>query len=155
MRHYTRDLIMNHATATLIHSFTAPSPLLRKALLADAITSGLTGVLLILAANALGSPLGLPVGLLRWSGVILIPFAALVGWLQRQTRLQRPLVFAVVALNAVWALDSVILLFTGWVQPTALGEMFVLAQAGAVAVLAEFQFVGLRRSTYVEAHTRR
>jgi len=65
------------------------------------------------------------------------------------------LVFAVVACNAVWALDSVILLLTGWVQPTVLGEVIVLAQAVIVATLAELEFVGLRRSTLVEAHARR
>lgn len=69
--------------------------------------------------------------------------------------MQRPLVFAVVACNASWALDSVLLLFTGWIEPTLLGEVFVAGQAIIVAVLAELEFVGLRRSTLVEAHARR
>jgi hypothetical protein len=149
------DTIMTDATGTLITTFTTPSALLRKALLADAVLSGISALLMVPAASALGSPLGLPVGLLRWSGLILVPFVAFVAWLHRQTRVQRPLVFAVVACNAVWALDSVILLFTGWVQPTLLGEAFVLAQAAVVAVLAELELLGLRRSTLVEAYARR
>ena len=48
--------------------------------------------------------------------------------------------------NAVWSADSLLLLVTGWVQPTAAGTAFVIAQAVAVAVYAELQFVGLRRS---------
>jgi hypothetical protein len=52
-------------------------------------------------------------------------------------------------------LDSVLLLFTGWVEPTGLGEVFVIAQAVVVAVVAELELVGLRRSTLVEAHARR
>lgn len=146
---------MPNAPASLVTSFTTPSSLLRKALLADAVLSGLTGLLLLLAAGPLATPLGLPVGLLRWSGIILIPFASFVAWLRAQERTQRPLVFAVVACNALWALDSVLLLFTGWIEPTLVGEVFVIGQAVAVAVLAELEFVGLRRSTLVEAHARR
>jgi hypothetical protein len=147
---------MSDATTTsLVTSFTAPSPLLRKALLADALLSGITGLALALAAGSLATLLGLPIGLLRWSGVILIPFAAFVAWLGTRDRVQRPLVFAVVACNALWALDSVLLLLTGWVEPTILGEVFVLGQAAVVAVLAELEFFGLRRSTLVEAHARR
>jgi hypothetical protein len=146
---------MSNATTTLVTSFTTPSSLLRKALLADAVLSGLTGLLLVLAASPLATPLGLPVGLLRGSGILLVPFAAFVAWLRAQERIQRPLVFAVVACNALWALDSVLLLFTGWLEPTFPGEVFVAAQAIAVALLAELEFVGLRRSTLVEAYARR
>ena len=145
----------NATTTSLVTSFTAPSPLLRKALLADALLSGITGLALLLAAGPLATLEGLPVGLLRWSGIILIPFAAFVAWLGTRERVQRPLVFAVVACNALWALDSVLLLVTGWVEPTILGEAFVLGQAAVVAVLAELEFLGLRRSTLVEAHARR
>jgi hypothetical protein len=145
----------NTTTTSLVTSFTAPSPLLRKALLADALLSGITGLVLLLAAGPLATLEGLPVGLLRWSGIILIPFAAFVAWLGTRERVQRPLVFAVVACNALWALDSVLLLVTGWVEPTILGEVFVLGQAAVVAVLAELEFFGLRRSTLVEAHARR
>ena len=145
----------NATTTSLVTSFTAPSPLLRKALLADALLSGITGLALLLAAGPLATLEGLPVGLLRWSGFILIPFAAFVAWLGTRERVQRPLVFAVVACNALWALDSVLLLVTGWVEPTILGEVFVLGQAAVVAVLAELEFTGLRRSTLVEAHARR
>ncbi len=135
-------------------SFTTPSSLLRKALLADTVLSGLTGLLLVLAAGPLAAPLGLPVGMLRWSGIILIPFAAFVARVRAQERIQRPLVFAIVACNALWALDSVLLLFTGWIEPTLPGEVFVAGQAIVVAMLAELEFVGLRRSTGVEARAR-
>jgi len=145
---------MTNATTTLVTSFTTPSPLLRKALLADAVLTGITGLLLAFAASALASPLGLPVGLLRWSGIILIPFATFLARLRGQERVQRPLVFAVVACNVLWALDSVLIVLIGWIEPTVLGEVFVIGQAVVVAVLAELEFVGLRRSTLVQAHAR-
>jgi hypothetical protein len=53
----------------------------------------------------------------------------------------------VIALNALWVIDSVALLFTGWVQPALFGYAFVLAQAAAVAVLAELEYLGLQRAT--------
>ena len=56
---------MSNATTTnLVTRFTTPSSLLRKALLADAMLSGITGLALALAAAPLASPLGLAVGLL-------------------------------------------------------------------------------------------
>ncbi len=122
--------------------------------LPDAILSGIAGLLLILGATPLTSLLGLPVGLLRGSGLILIPFTAGVAWLGTRDRLRRPLVFAVVACNALWALDSLLLLTTGWVQPTVLGGVVVFLQAALVAALGELEFIGLRRSTLVESHAR-
>ncbi len=55
------------------------------------------------------------------------------------------------AMNILWAVDSALLLLTGWVAPTGLGLAFVLVQAGAVAVLAEAQYLGLRRMAVAAA----
>ncbi len=146
---------MSNATPSLVTRFTTPSSLLRKALLVDALLSGITGLALALGAAPLSTPFGLAAGLLRWSGLILIPYAAFVWRLGTRDRIQRPLIFAVVACNGLWALDSVLLLVMGWIEPTILGEVIVLGQALIVAVLAELEFLGLRRSTLVEAHARR
>ena len=54
-------------------------------------------------------------------------------------------------MNVVWAIDSVVLLFTGWVAPSLLGYAFVIGQAGVVAVLADLEYVGLRRAAVVAA----
>jgi hypothetical protein len=58
----------------------------------------------------------------------------------------RPAVWAIVLANASWAVESVLALVFGWLQPDALGQWFVMAQAAAVAVIAELQFIGLRRA---------
>jgi len=63
-------------------------------------------------------------------------------------------VFVVIVLNALWALDSVLLVLMGWVDTTPLGEYFVIGQAAIVGVLAEMEFLGLRRSTLVESYAR-
>lgn len=122
------------------------SPFLRRVLLADAVLSGTTGALMAFAAAPLGRLLGLPPSLLLGAGLICIGFAILVGALAGRAQASRAILWFVVVGNALWAIDSVVLLVTGWVDPTMLGIAFVLFQAAVVAVLAELQFMGLRRA---------
>jgi hypothetical protein len=124
----------------------SPSPFLRYALVGDAVASGATGLLLALGAGALAGLLGLPEALMRSAGLILLPYAAVVALLGTRATMSRRAVWAVIAVNGVWVADSLILLASGWVSPTALGYAFVLAQALAVLVFAEAQYLGLRRA---------
>ena len=124
----------------------APSPFLLRVLLLDAASSGAMGLLLALGAGALGPIMHLPAGLLREVGVFLLGFAALVGAMATRQSLPRWLVLAVVAGNALWAVDSLLLLLAGWVAPNALGAAFVAGQALVVAALAGLEWLGLRRS---------
>ena len=55
-------------------------------------------------------------------------------------------VWAVIVLNVVWVANSLLLLASGWVAPALLGYAFVMGQAVVVAVLAELEFIGLRRA---------
>ena len=119
---------------------------LRQALLADALVSGATGLLLALGAGALAGFLGLPEALLRYAGLILLPYAAMVAAIGTRSSIRPAAAWAVIAINALWALDSVILLLSGWVAPNALGYGFVIAQAAVVAMFAEIQLISLRRS---------
>jgi len=130
------------------------STFLRRVLLLDAVSSGAMGVLLLAASGALAGLLNLPEELLSEAGLVLVPFALAVGFIGTRTQLSRICVWAVIAINAVWAIDSVVLLFTGWVQPSLLGYAFVIGQAAFVAVMAELQFIGLRKATAtVPAHS--
>jgi hypothetical protein len=122
------------------------SPLLRRALQADALASGAMGLLLALAAGPLEELLGLPRALLVGAGIGLLPFALALGWLANRESVRRGWIWAVLAINAVWVIDSLSLLAGGWVEPTLLGKVFVIAQAVAVGALAELEFFGLRRS---------
>jgi hypothetical protein len=123
-----------------------PSLLLRRALLADAIFSGLSALLLSFGAGLLAPRLNLPEALLRETGLFLIAYAALVGWLGTRQAMSKVLVGIVVAGNAAWAVASIALLFSGAVTPNLLGEVSVALQAIVVGIFAELQFVGLRRS---------
>jgi hypothetical protein len=122
------------------------SSFLRRVLLADAVISGLSGILMVLDAGALESMLGVPATLLRYAGLSLFPFAALVVGLARREPLPRAGVWTVIALNAAWVVASLMLAFSGWISPNALGYAFILGQAFAVAVFAEMQYFGLRKA---------
>jgi hypothetical protein len=119
---------------------------LRRVLLLDAATSGTMGVLLLFAGGAAAQPLGLSAALLRWVGVILIPFAAYLIWMATRARDLRDGARGIVWTNVLWATGSVLLLVTGALSPTLLGELFVLLQAAVVAGFACAEYVGLRRS---------
>jgi hypothetical protein len=124
---------------------------LRKVLLADAAVSGATGLLLVLGAGILAALLEVPEDFMRYTGLSLIPFAGLVAYLATRAHLPRPAVRAVIVCNALWAVDSVLILVAGWIVPSALGYAFILAQAAVVAVFAELQYFGLRRSAMAVA----
>ena len=123
------------------------SPLLRQALVADATTSAAFGLMLLIGAGTLSGIFGLPDMLLRIAGLVLLPYAAFIGWFGLREQIHKPVAWAVVLGNALWVLDSALLLMSGWVSPTSAGYAFVIAQALVVLMYAEFQYVGLRRST--------
>jgi hypothetical protein len=123
-----------------------PSVFLRRAIQADAIFSGVSAVLLTFGAGDIAPLLNLPEALLRESGLFLIAYTALVGWLGTRQTMPKALVAIVIAGNAAWTLASIALLFSDAVMPNLLGEAAVAMQAIMVGVLAELQYIGLRRS---------
>lgn len=127
-----------------------PSLLLRRAIQVDAVVSGAMALLLTVAAGPLAPLLQLPRALLLESGLFLIAYAALIGWLATRAAMPRWLVLMIVIGNAAWTLGSIALLLSSVVSPNLLGELFVAMQAIAVGVFAELQFMGLRRSGRVQ-----
>lgn len=122
---------------------------LRFALLADALASGATGLLAFAGAGILNTWLGLPTNLLFYAGLSLLPYAALVAYVGTRETISRPAVWAIVAYNTVWTIDSVALLVSGSVAPTMLGYAFVVFQAAVVAGFAGLQYAALRKSAVV------
>jgi hypothetical protein len=125
------------------------TPFLRTVLLADAGSSAAAGLLLVGGSRFLAGWLGLPADLLFWAGFSFLPFAALVAWTALRPTMPRALVYAIIAFNALFALDCVIALLTGALSPTALGTAFVFVQALIIAAFAELEYVGVRRTAAV------
>lgn len=125
--------------------------LLGRSLLLDGVVSGATGALMFLAATPLAGLLGLHERLLRLGGFSLLPFAALLVFLAVRPHVSRSVVLGIVGFNVLWAVDSILLLTTDWVAPTALGYAFTVFQAVAVAGFAVLQYVGVRGGRAVMA----
>jgi hypothetical protein len=127
------------------------STFLRRVLLADAATCVASGLLLALGAGQLQQLLGLPTELSRYAGLSLLPFAAVLLYLATRENLSPSAVWTIIVLNALWTIDSILLLLSGWVAPNQLGSAFVVVQALGVAMFAALEYFGLRKSTTVTA----
>jgi hypothetical protein len=115
-------------------------------LIADAAVSAAVGALMALGAGPLQAVLGLPSALLTIAGVALFPYAACLVWLATRAAVPRAAVWVPIALNVIWALDCGLVLFAAGLQPTWLGEAFVVIQIVTVLAFAELEFIGLRRA---------
>lgn len=124
---------------------TASDSMLRLVLRLDAVASGLTGIAALAGVEFLPDLLGTPVALLVPVGIFLLVWAGALGYLASRPRLTPAAIWTVIVLNLVWVLDSVATVLTGWFPLTGIGIGYVIAQAVAVAALADLQYVGLRR----------
>jgi hypothetical protein len=118
--------------------------LLRLALRADAVVSGLNGAAYLVIAGPLSDLLGLPAGVLRGLGVFLLVYAAAV-WLVGE-RPVVPAVRAVITGNLVWTAGSLVVVATDLGSPTTIGAVWLVLQAVVVAGFAVLQLAGLRRT---------
>jgi hypothetical protein len=132
-------------------SLVAMSTLLRRALVADASVSLVAGFAMTLGADLLSAWLQLPVSLLLGAGLALFPWAGFLMWLARKPAVPRAAVWTVIAINAVWIVESAWVALGGSFAPNGWGLAFIGAQALGVLVLLELEYMGLRRSTLATA----
>lgn len=120
--------------------------LLRGALIGNAIFSGASGLVLIVAANPVSRFLGLESG---WIPAII--GVGLLGWVYQlvQTVRQEPVepkqVWTVIAGDIAWVVGSWAILLAGWPDLTTDGKWTAAIVAEIVALFAVLQYVGLRR----------
>ncbi|WP_374469275.1 hypothetical protein [Phenylobacterium sp.] len=125
------------------------SPLLRGLIAIDAVACAASGALLAFAAEPLATITGLAPDLTRPAGVFLLAWTLVLATAASRPTLSRAAVWTLIAVNVIWVVESALVLLLGWAQPTAAGYGFVIAQAVAVAAIAELQFVALRRAATV------
>jgi hypothetical protein len=102
--------------------------------------SGANGVAYLILAGPLGDLLGLSPALLRVLGAVLVVFAAGVWAAGAAERISNAAVTAIVAVNVVWAVDSLAAAIVGLGSPTAVGTVWIVAQAIVVAAFAGLQW---------------
>jgi len=69
-------------------------------------------------------------------GVALLPWFALLAIIATRRVINQSAVRFVIAVNLAWVAASILLPFTGWVEPNALGVTFIIVQAMAVVAFA-------------------
>lgn len=125
--------------------FSSPN-FMRNVLRIDALSCVACGLLQMAFPAQLAELLRLPPALLAYTGEFLLVYAAVVAFVSTRKPIPRNVVWLLVAGNLGWAAACVLLLVSGSVQPTVLGMAYVSMQALTVAVLAELQYFGLRRT---------
>jgi ABC-type xylose transport system permease subunit len=125
---------------TTMHS----NPTLQNILLLDAATCVAAGALMAFGSKFVAGLTGIPAPLLTWAGLLLFPVAALMIFAGLQAVPSRPIVWLIVLGNIGWVVASLGLF--AFIAPNALGYVFILAQAGAVAILALLEHSALQRS---------
>jgi hypothetical protein len=118
---------------------------LRRVLALDALSVAGTGILLAAAAAPLAPLFGLPEGLVRGAGLLLLPLAVFIGALASRRSPPPLLVWVVIVGNLGWAAESFIVMGQHVPSITAIGSGFVGVQALTVLALAGLEYVGLRR----------
>ena len=126
-------------------SIVSMSVFLRRVLLADALVSGAAGALMLFGAALLAPLLNLPVALLVPAGAVLALYAGALVWLARKPALPRGAVWALIAINVLWAIDCLWVSLGGVFAPTQLGHAFIGVQIAAVLLFADLQYMALRR----------
>ena len=128
-------------------SIVASPRFLRNVLFADAASCVATGALQLLFTAPLAELLNLPAALLMGTGWFLLAYAATVG-LHRDARSTAARRWSGCWWPATWG--GLAPARRCWPaagsRPRSWGEAWILAQAATVAVLAELQWTGLRRT---------
>ncbi|HVS12910.1 MAG TPA: hypothetical protein VMV46_03220 [Thermoanaerobaculia bacterium] len=118
------------------------SSLLRRALQVDAAGSALSAVVLLVGGASLAELLGAP-GSLAPVAWFLVAWAAALAWLSARETLRPGAAWTVVALNVLWVVGTGFELAAGMFSP--LGKAVFASMALFVAVIAEVQYLGIRR----------
>ncbi|WP_327352123.1 hypothetical protein [Streptomyces sp. NBC_01304] len=129
---------------TALARTTEPTTVLRRFLALDAVVTAANGLAYLALSGPLGRLLGVGSTLLFELGAFLTLYAAGVGFLATR---KRPPVFpvrAVVEINAVWAVVSIVAL-AAWLSPSTAGAVWIPLQAATVAGFAGLQWAALRQ----------
>jgi hypothetical protein len=129
----------------------APSPLLRRILMINALSWASVGLILFGLGSFLEGMLGLSSGVAQPIGFGLVCVAGLVGLIEVQPTVPIAAIRAMAVCNVVWFVVTLAALLTGWVEPSRSGVGFIVAQALWLVLVAEAALVALSRGRYSAA----
>jgi hypothetical protein len=133
-------------TTQSISGHNSQAGLLRNTLRADAIFSGVSGLIFVLAATPVAEFIGMayPVALII-IGVGFFPWSYMVYRTAMAASVNDTAVRSIIILNIVWVIASYLFLWLSWSTLTVAGKWFVALQGEVVFLFGLFQYIGLRR----------
>jgi hypothetical protein len=120
--------------------------LLRLVLLADGIGCIGMGLAMLPLTGWLEETLGLPSVLLIALAAYLVAYGAAETFVGTRQEATRSSVIALIVLNAMWVLDSAIVLAAGWFSPTDAGTITIAVLAAGVLGVTALQAFAYRRA---------
>jgi len=129
---------------TLSTTKTSSDSLLRLAMRADAVLSGLCGIALIVAAGPLSGFTGLPKGVEYGIGAAFVVYAAVV-FLAAGLERVRPAGIATMIANLLFTVAAVAVVLARPVDLTTAGVVAMLGSGVYTLVFGELQYMGVRR----------
>ncbi|MFF2659225.1 hypothetical protein ACFVUH_17885 [Kitasatospora sp. NPDC058032] len=133
-----------HTLTTARRTAPASVKALRGFLALDAVVSGGNGLAYLAFPGPLGELLGVGRSTLLELGAVLAVFGLAVGLLAARPQPPGLAVRAVIDVNLVWTVLSVVAMEL-WLEPTTAGYVWIPLQAATVALFAALQFTALRR----------
>ncbi len=121
---------------------------LKNVLLINALSSGATGLGLIVMPGIIATLFGFPqtqpfLGV----GIFLFAFAALVFTVSRNKDLSKGSVLLIIVLDVVWVVASLAIVLLQLFNLSMFGYILIFAVAAWVGLMAYLQFNGLKRIT--------
>lgn len=113
--------------------------LLRLVLKLDAVVTGANGAAYLAAAGPLEDLLGVEAAALRGIGTSLVLFAAAVWLASTRAEPPRVAVLAIIAVNVVWVVGSLVFAALGVSSPSTVGTVWIVLQAIVVGAFAAMQ----------------
>jgi hypothetical protein len=141
----TAETVVNPTTRARLTALPG-EVLVRLALKLDAVVSGANGVVYLAFAGSLADGLGLSEAALRGVGAFFVVYATTIWVVATRERVNRTAVRAVIVGNLIWAVDSIIVLAAGWLDPETVGAVWIALQALVVGGFAALQGLALRRA---------
>jgi len=121
---------------------------LRNVLLVNAVSSGATGLLLVLFSGFFAGLFGIEsVSPFLETGIFLLAFAGFVFYEGRSSHTNASRIRLIITLDTLWVVVSILLLVLQPVAITLIGNVFIAAVALWVAAMAFLQFRGLKQIT--------
>jgi hypothetical protein len=131
---------------TALTQSTQTDSLLRLAMRADAVLTGITGVVGVPLVGWLAHASGTTVGFEKAMAAFYIAYGVVVFALSTLRSVKAP-GLAVIAANVAYTVGAVALVLAGGFPLTTLGVVLILASGIYTLAFAELQYVGWRRAT--------